>query len=127
MKKIILISVMAIASIMTANAQPASGTKLLRHVVLFGWKAGTDTAAIQKVVNAFRQLPGKISLIKGFEYGVNNSPEGLNQGLSHCFFLTFASEKDRDDYIIHPAHKAFATMEKPGFEKVTVFDYWADK
>jgi Stress responsive A/B Barrel Domain len=96
----------------------------LRHVVMFGWKPGTDAAELNKVVEAFCLLPGKISLIKGFEWGTNNSPEGLNQGLSHCFCLTFTSEQDRDAYLVHPAHKIFVDMPKQGLNKVTVLDYW---
>ena len=63
--------------------------KVLRHVVMFGWKSGTDSNAIKKNVQSFKALPGKIDLIKGFEYGINNSPENLNNGLTHCFLLTF--------------------------------------
>lgn len=107
------------------HAQKAASSPQLRHVVMFGWKPGTDTAHIHKVVNAFRDLPAKIDLIKRFEWGVNNSPEGLNQGLTHCFFLTFHSEADRDAYIVHPAHKAFVALLNPAPDKVTVLDYWA--
>lgn len=94
---------------------------------MFGWDAGTDSADIKKVVEAFRQLPTKIKLIKAFEWGTNNSPENLSQGLTHCFFLSFSSQKDRDDYLVHPAHKAFVALEKPGLTKITVLDYWAQQ
>lgn len=122
MKKIILTSVIILASVMMVSAQT---NKVLKHVVMFGWKDGTDSATIKKVVDAFLQLPSQISLIKHFEWGTNNSPEKLNQGLTHCFQLSFASEKDRDDYLVHHAHKLFVAMEKPNLDKVTVFDYWA--
>ena len=102
-------------------------TKMLRHVVLFGWKAGADSAAINKVVEGFKALPKKISLIKHFEWGTNNSPEKLNQGLTHCFLVTFASEEDRDAYLVHPAHKEFVTILQPVVDKVTVIDYWAQQ
>ena len=100
-------------------------TKMLRHVVLFGWKAGADSNSINGVVAAFKGLPVQITTIKSFEWGVNNSPENLNQGLTHCFVLTFAAEKDRDDYLVHPAHKAFTQLLPKVMEKVTVIDYWA--
>ena len=76
---------------------------------------------------AFRALPSKIKEIKGFEWGINNSPEKLNEGLTHCFFLTFDSEKGRDIYLPHPAHKAFGAILKPYLDKVVVVDYWANK
>ena len=101
--------------------------KVLRHVVLFGWKDGTDSSAINKIVAAFKALPGKIDLIKDFEYGTNNSPEKLNNGLTHSFLLTFNNEKDRDAYLIHPAHKEFGAALKPKPDYITVLDYWAKK
>ena len=106
------------------QAQQKDKQKLLRHVVLFGWKEGTDSTEIQKIIEAFKKLPSQISQIKTFEWGTNNSPENLNQGLTHCFFVTFASEKDRDAYLVHPAHKAFVDLLKPAPDKVTVLDYW---
>jgi len=72
-------------------------------------------------------LPSQIKEIKDFEWGKNNSPEGLNQGFTHCFFVTFASEKDREVYLPHPAHKAFIDVLKPHLDKVLVIDYWAGK
>lgn len=104
-----------------------SSIKELRHVVLFGWKQGADTNAINKAIQAFGQLPKKIREIKKYEWGVNNSPEKLNQGLSHCFVLTFSSEKDRDNYLVHPVHVAFTKLLPNILDKVTVLDYWVNK
>ncbi len=126
MKKVSLALLFSLC-VLAVAAQTGQSRKELRHVVMFGWKEGTDSASIKQVVDAFRALPGKISLIRNFEWGVNNSPEKLNQGLSHCFFLTFKSEADRDNYIIHPAHKQFVALDKPGLDKVTVLDYWVQK
>lgn len=100
---------------------------LLRHVVMFKFKDNADPLDIKKVEAAFRALPGKIKLIKDFEWGVNNSPEKMNQGLTHCFFVTFHSGKDRDAYLVHPAHTAFVEVLQPIFDKATVLDYWAHK
>lgn len=98
--------------------------KSLRHVVLFKFKDGTADADIQKVVDAFTALPSKIDVIKSIEWGTNNSPEGLDQGFTHCFFLTFASEEDRAIYLPHPDHKAFGAVLGPHLDKVLVVDYW---
>jgi hypothetical protein len=97
---------------------------MLRHVVMFSFKSTASPADIRKTEEAFRALPAKITQIKGFEWGVNNSPEKLNQGLTHCFFLSFSSEKDRDAYLVHPDHKAFTVIAGPIIDKVTVLDYW---
>lgn len=102
------------------------GQKVLRHVVMFKFKDSASTADIQKVEAAFRALPSQIKEIKSFEWGKNNSPENLNNGLTHCFFLTFASEADRAAYLPHPAHKAFGAVLTPFLDKVTVIDYWTE-
>lgn len=126
MKKIVLF-----AAVLLASAAIISSTykdqKMLRHVVLFQFKADATPEQVKKVEDAFRGLSSKIKEIKDFEWGTNNSPEGLNQGLTHCFFVTFASEKDRDTYLPHPEHKAFVEILKPYLEKATVVDYWAKK
>ena len=98
---------------------------MLRHVVLFKFKESSSAEDIKKVEDAFRALPSKIKEVKAFEWGTNNSPEGLNEGLTHCFFVTFASEKDRDVYLPHPEHTAFVNLLKPHLDKAVVVDYWA--
>ena len=97
----------------------------LRHVVLFGWKANANKDSIEIAIKAFGELPNQIKTIKSYEWGVNNSPEKLNQGLTHCFVLTFSSEKDRDAYLVHPIHVAFTKLLPNILDKVTVLDYWA--
>ena len=129
MKNLLWIAVMlctflAMATI-DSNAQTKKG-KALRHVVLFGFKSTSSPEDIKKVEQAFAGLAGKIKLIKDFEWGTNSSPEGLNQGLTHCFLVSFASDKDRDDYLVHPEHKAFVEVLKPHLDKVTVVDYWTN-
>jgi hypothetical protein len=79
------------------------------------------------VENAFRALPSKIKEIKALEWGTNNSPENLNQGFTHCFFVSFKTEKDRQEYLPHPDHKAFVDVLTPHLDKVLVIDYWAAK
>jgi hypothetical protein len=100
---------------------------LLRHVVLFKFKDGTSAENIKVVEAAFRALPAKIPQIEGYEWGLNNSPEGLEKGFTHCFFLTFKSEEDRAIYLPHPDHKAFGAVLGPHLDDVLVVDYWASK
>ncbi|EMS35122.1 hypothetical protein C943_03015 [Mariniradius saccharolyticus AK6] len=101
--------------------------KALRHVVLFKFKDSSPQAEVDKVVEAFMALSDKIDVIQSLEWGTNNSPEGLAQGFTHCFLVTFASEADRDTYLPHPEHKAFVEVLGPHLDKVLVVDYWATK
>jgi hypothetical protein len=137
MKKVftVLILLFSMTLTMTAQTKPmkkaskmaAPAPKVLRHVVLFKFKETSSAEDIKKVEDAFRALPSKIKEVKNFEWGKNNSPEGINDGLTHCFFVTFASEKDREAYLPHPDHKAFVEVLKPHLDKVVVVDYWAER
>ncbi|WP_162416142.1 Dabb family protein [Cyclobacterium roseum] len=98
---------------------------LLRHVVLLSFKEDSSPEDIKKVEDAFIALQDKIPQIRDFEWGTNNSPEGLNKGLTHCFLVTFESEEDREIYLPHPDHQAFVEVLSPHMEDVTVIDYWA--
>jgi hypothetical protein len=128
MKKTILLAFLITLFAVPMLAQtPKSKPTLLRHVVLFQFKSSSSEAEVNKVKDAFMSLKGKISEIHDVEWGLNNSPEGLNQGLTHCFFVTFKSEKDRDTYLVHADHKKFVDVLGPHLEKAVVVDYWAKK
>jgi hypothetical protein len=101
--------------------------RMLRHVVLFKFKDTSSKEDVQKVVDAFRALKTSIPQVADFEFGTDNSPEGLANGFTHCFFITFKSEADRDVYLPHPKHKEFVEILKPHLDKVQVIDYWASK
>nr|WP_229252982.1 Dabb family protein [Dyadobacter sp. CECT 9275] len=100
---------------------------MLRHVVLFKFKDSSTPAQIKEVEDAFRKLPSKIKEIKALEWGTNNSPENLNQGFTHLFFVSFESEAARAIYLPHPAHDAFVKVLKPHLDKVLVLDYWTQE
>lgn len=107
------------------NDNNPTNTVLLRHVVLFKFKTSSTQEDIKKVEDAFRALPAQIKEIRDFEWGTNNSPEGLNQEFTHCFLVTFYSENDRKIYLPHPAHQEFVAILQPHLDKVLVIDYWA--
>lgn len=111
----------------TINAGPQTEGKVLRHVVLFKFKETTSPADKKKIEDAFRALPAKISEVRSFEWGTNVSVENLSQGFTHCFVLTFSSEKDRDTYLVHPAHKEFGNIIGSALDKALVVDFWAEK
>ena len=95
-------------------------------MVLFKFKEESSAEDIAKIEKAFGELPNKIDAILDFEWGTNNSPEGLADGFTHCFLVTFKDEQGRATYLPHPDHKAFVDLAGPHFEKVLVVDYWTD-
>ncbi len=141
MKKILLLPLAALAAwaclpaigLEAADKKPRPGAdsatrtkgkvKKIRHVVCFKFKEDATDAQIRKVEKAFAGLKKKIPEIKGLEWGVNNSPEGLNKGFTHCFIVTFADEKGREIYLPHPDHKAFVEILKPILDDVFVIDF----
>ena len=96
----------------------------LRHVVLFAFKTAASQAAIDAVVADFARLPAEIPGIAAYEWGTNVSPEGLNNGFTHCFTLTFMRDADRDAYLVHPAHERFVGTLGSCLERSLVLDYW---
>ncbi len=99
--------------------------KELRHIVTLQFKEGTSETELAEIVRRFGGLQNEVPGVKGFEWGLNNSNEGLSESLTHCFQLTFASEADRDAYLPHPKHTAFADWVGAWVQRVVVVDYWA--
>ena len=97
----------------------------LQHVVCFKFKSTATADEIKNVEIAFQGLKKKIPQVVSLEWGTNVSKEQREKGFTHCFFLTFKSEQDRDTYIEHPEHKAFGKLVGPVLEDVFVIDYWA--
>jgi hypothetical protein len=100
---------------LTSVLMPMSATapiqkQPVRHVVVFKYKPGAPARQIDLVTQAFRDLRTKIPGITAFEDGINNSPEGKNQGFTHVYVMTFESVAARDAYLPHPEHKKFGEL-----------------
>jgi len=103
---------------------PAATDKAqLRHVVLVKFKEDADKKAVKSALKKVVTMPKSIDLIKGLEWGVNNSPEGLTQGLTHGFIMSFDNAKDRDAYLPHPAHQKVVKVILPLIDDLLVIDY----
>jgi len=124
MKKLLLLSLLLITSIAVFAQKEKKDKTQLRHVVLFTFKATSTKEEVANVTRTFNDLYGKVPEVKKMEWGLNMSPEHLDQGFTHCFVLTFSSEKDLASYQLHPAHKAFQEVLKPHMDRVFVVDYF---
>jgi hypothetical protein len=120
MKKVI-----ALSSVLILIAMNVSAAEKLQHVVSFKFKTSATPEDIKKVEEAFSALKDKIPEMAKLEWGTNVSKEKRDKGFTHCFIVTFKSEKDRDAYIAHPDHKAFGKLLGPVLEDVFVVDFWA--
>jgi hypothetical protein len=108
-----------------ADGGAKEGKKVLYHVVCLKFKPEAKPEQIKAAETAFAALKEKIPGITSLNWGTNVSPEHKNKGFTHCFVVTFATEKDRDAYLPHPEHKAFGKVLGPVVADVFVIDFWS--
>ena len=131
MKNLTMLLIAALMGIsFSAFAADAAAKKTkgkLFHVVSIKFKDTATKEQIKAVETAFSALKKKIPQISSLKWGTNVSPEKHDKGFTHCFILSFANEKDRDAYLVHPEHKAFGGVLGPVMADVFVVDFIAKK
>ena len=95
----------------------------VKHVALVKFKASASPALVNELWNEIKSLPSRVPGIADFADGLNNSPEGLNQGLTHGFVMTFKDAVARDAYLPHPEHELVKAKVLPHVESVVIFDF----
>lgn len=123
MKRFLSTLLVAAATVTAASADHHKGEAPYRHVVCFKFKDDASKEQVAAIEQAFAELPGKIDTITGYEWGTNVSPEGLADGFTHCFIVTFKDRKGLDVYLPHKDHKAFVEKLLPILDKVFVIDF----
>jgi len=94
---------------------------LYRHVVLFKFKESATSDQVIAVERGFRAFCDGLPFVRSLEWGRNSSPEGYDDGLTHCFIVGFDGPAERDLYLPHPAHVAFCeTLLDPVLERAVV-------
>ena len=96
---------------------------MVRHIALFQFKSEVTQEKIDECFAALAGMLGRIPGIVDFEHGPYDSAEGLNEGFTHGFIMTFDSPQSRDAYLPHPIHEAVKDIVVPCLEKVVVFDF----
>ena len=94
-------------------------------LALAKFKPGTSEQAIRDFFESISKLREVTPGILDYSWGANNSPEGLGQGFTHAFVMTFKDAAARDAYLPHPAHEKVKQLVLPHVESVIVFDYEA--
>jgi len=95
----------------------------LKHIAIVKFKPATGDREITDFFAAIGKLRDVIPGILDYSWGRNNSPEGLDQGFTHAFVMTFKDARSRDAYLPHPAHEKVKQLVLPHVESVVVFDY----
>jgi hypothetical protein len=95
----------------------------VKHIALFKFKEGTAPEHIDQVLEQILELSESIEGIEDYVSGVNNNPEGLNQGFTHGFVMTFKDAAARDAYVVHPDHERVKAGLLPSIESIVIFDF----
>ena len=96
---------------------------MIRHVLLIQFKSSANNSQIEELKSLFKSMPDKVTGVVSVEWGLNDSPEGKNQGYTHCVNMTFANEEGRQNYLPHPEHEALKEIFRPLLQDIIVFDY----
>jgi hypothetical protein len=112
-------------ALFTMSSLAADGP--IRHVVHFKFKADATPDQIKKITEEFAALKTKISEVDSLEWGTDSSPEGLSKDFKYVWIVSFKNARDRDAYLVHPAHKAFVAILKPILDDVMVVDFVPEK
>jgi hypothetical protein len=122
-----ILTTIVCAALLAGFTVSATAAQKIQHVVSFKFKSTASADDIKKIETSFAALKKKVSLIKSLEWGTNISPEKFNKGFTHCWVLSFNSEKDRDAYLVHPDHQAFGKLVGPVVDDVFVIDFVVQK
>jgi hypothetical protein len=99
--------------------------KKVHHLVVLKFKPGTSEETIAQL---FAELARLRVVVPGMEYfagGPYASPEGLNQGFTHGFAMTFTNPTARNGYLTHPQHERVIRDYLPSVESIVAFDFEA--
>lgn len=96
---------------------------LTRHFGMFQFKEGISEEQITECFDTLMTMVGKINGLLKIEHGPYDSSEGLNEGFTHGFIMTFDSPESREAYLPHPVHEKVKELIIPRLERVVVFDF----
>ncbi|MDP7062191.1 MAG: Dabb family protein [Planctomycetota bacterium] len=95
----------------------------VKHFGVFQFKSGTTAAQIDACFSSMQGMVGSISGLLDFSFGPYDSAEGLNDGFTHGFIMTFESPAARDAYLPHEHHERVKEVVVPHLERLVVFDF----
>lgn len=95
----------------------------IKHMVILKFKPEVSHAVIDDLFQQLAGLQSKIDGILDFSGGPYSSEEGLNEGYTHGFSMTFTDAAARDAYLPHPDHEIVKGNIIPNIDGVIAFDY----
>ena len=95
----------------------------IKHIVLLKFKPATTESQIAGFLKELDGLTHKIPGLNNFIGGRYSSPEGLNQGYTHGFIMSFRDAAARDGYLPHPEHERVKSGIVPHVDQIVAFDF----
>ncbi len=96
---------------------------MVRHFGMFQFKDGVTASHIDTCFQEMKGMIGRIPGLLDMEHGSYESGEGLNDGFTHGFIMSFDTAASRDAYLPHPEHERVKEIVVPCLERVVVFDF----
>ena len=96
---------------------------MLRHFGVFKFNEDVSEEQIAECFEVMQAMVGKIPGLLSMENGPYQSDEGLDQGYTHGFIMTFDSIASRDAYLPHPIHESVKEAVVPHLKDIIVFDF----
>ncbi len=96
---------------------------MVRHLGVFEFKKDVTNDDIEHCFSELMKMVGVVPGLVSMEHGPYKSAEGLNDGFTHGFIMTFDTEESRDNYLPHPFHLERVELIQPKLERLVVFDF----
>jgi hypothetical protein len=95
----------------------------VKHFGMFQFKPEVTQEGIDTCFHELVGMVGKIPGLIDVHHGPYDSAEGLNDGFTHGFIMTFESPEARDAYVPHPEHERVKGIVVSCLARVIVFDF----
>ena len=96
---------------------------MVRHYGMFQFHPEVTLDQIDECFTEMCAMVGRIPGLLSMEHGPYDSPEGLNDGFTHGFVMTFDNGASRDAYLPHEEHERVKLIVVPRLARVVVFDF----
>ncbi|KAF2431000.1 hypothetical protein EJ08DRAFT_649313 [Tothia fuscella] len=103
----------------------------ITHIVLFKFKSSASPEDVDNICQKMLALKdhcihptNRQPYIKSASGGIDNSPEGVQNGITHAFVMEFENAEVRDYYVDKdPVHDEFKKLAGKVLEKAQVIDF----
>ncbi len=96
---------------------------MVRHFGMFQFHPEITPEQQDECFAEMRSMVGRIPGLLSMEHGAYESAEGMNEGFTHGFIMSFDNGASRDAYLPHEEHERVKKIVVPRLAKVIVFDF----